>query len=237
MKKSFMLKSLSALIILSSVGFVDSSVNETHHVAQAERNVKEIKDGYVAPYSSVVAFVGASGFVVGPNTVVTNKHVINHLKVGDRLSAHPTGNTSKGGNYTITDMIPYSGKEDLAIVHVKSRSDAGWDFNERTTIMPLANSGQAGERVSLIGYPRPGMNKYKLFESTGTVIKIEGTRVIYDAFAEPGTSGGPIVNLNGEAIGVHTGSDIEITPAKKSYGVYFTEDIKKFIKQHIQTQS
>ncbi|HEC2155081.1 TPA: trypsin-like serine protease [Staphylococcus delphini] len=175
MKKSFMLKSLSALIILSSVGFVDSSVNKTHHVAQAERNVKEIKDGYVAPYRSVVAFVGASGFVVGPNTVVTNKHVINHLKVGDRLSAHPTGKTSKGGNYTITDMIPYSGEEDLAIVHVKNRSDAGWDFNERTTIMPLANSGQAGERVSLIGYPRPRINKYKLFESTGTVIKIEGT--------------------------------------------------------------
>ncbi|MDE9752181.1 trypsin-like serine protease [Staphylococcus delphini] len=59
---------------------------------------------------------------------------------------------------------------------------------------------------------------------------------MYDAFAEPGTSGGPIVNLNGEAIGVHTGSDIEITTSKKSYGVYFTEDIKKFIKQHIQKQ-
>lgn len=83
MKKSFMLKSLSSLIILSSVGFVDSSVNETHHVAQAEGNVKEIKDGYVAPYRSVVGFVGAGGFVVGPNTVVTNKHVINHLKVLD----------------------------------------------------------------------------------------------------------------------------------------------------------
>ncbi|MDE9829870.1 trypsin-like serine protease [Staphylococcus delphini] len=45
------------------------------------RKVKESKDGYVAPYRSVVAFVGAGGFVVGPNTVVTNKHVINHLKV------------------------------------------------------------------------------------------------------------------------------------------------------------
>lgn len=44
------------------------------------------------------------------------------------------------------------------------------------------------------------------------------------------------MNLNGEAIGVHTGSDIEITSSKKSYGVYFTEDIKKFIKQHIQKQ-
>ncbi|WP_086427426.1 trypsin-like serine peptidase [Staphylococcus cornubiensis] len=236
MKKSFVLKSLSALIILSSVGFVESAVNETHHVAQAERNVKEIKDGYATPYSSVVAFAGASGFVVGHNTIVTNKHVISHLKVGERLSAHPTGNSSNGGHYTITDMVAYPGKEDLAIVHVDSTSDIGWDFNKRTTIMPLAKSGQAGERVSLIGYPDPVKNKYKLFESTGTVIKFEGTRVVYDAFAEPGTSGSPIVNLNGEAIGVHTGSDIEITPTKKSYGVYFTEDIKKFIKQQIQKQ-
>ncbi|WP_244810756.1 hypothetical protein [Staphylococcus delphini] len=43
------------------------------------------------------------------------------------------------------------------------------------------------------------------------------------------------MNLNGEAIGVHTGSDIEITTSKKSYGVYFTEDIKKFIKHIIKS--
>ncbi len=37
MKKSFMLKGLSALIILSSVGLVESAVDVTHNVAHAEK--------------------------------------------------------------------------------------------------------------------------------------------------------------------------------------------------------
>lgn len=41
-----MVKSLSALIILSSVGLVESSANVANHVAHAEKNVIEIQDGF-----------------------------------------------------------------------------------------------------------------------------------------------------------------------------------------------
>ncbi|MDE9805617.1 serine protease [Staphylococcus delphini] len=236
MKKSFILKGLTAIILLSSVGIAESAVNLTHNVAHAEKNVIEIKDGHVAPYNSVIAFQGATGFVVGTNTIVTNKHVLKYLKVGDRLTAHPTGFGSNGGIYTITKMIEYSGKEDIAVVHVASRSDDGRDFNKATTPLPLASKGQVGERVSVIGYPKPTNYGYKLLESTGTVVNIKDTRITYDAFAEPGNSGSPIINLKGEAIGVHNASDRTTSPDKKAYGVYFSEDIKNFIKQQIKNQ-
>ncbi|WP_086427425.1 trypsin-like serine peptidase [Staphylococcus cornubiensis] len=236
MKKSFVLKGLSALIILSSVGFVESAVNVTQNVAHAEKNVIEIKDGYGAPYSSVVAFDAATGFVVGPNTIVTNKHVTKFLKVGDKVSAHPSSFGNSGGRYTISSIADYSGKEDVAVVHVKNTSEEGWDFNRFTTIMPIASGAQAGERVSIIGYPAPDINNYKLFESLGTIISVNGTEVIYDAFAQPGNSGSPIMNVKGEAIGVHSRSDRTTSPDKKSYGVFFTQDIKNFIQKQIENQ-
>ncbi|HEC2173569.1 TPA: serine protease [Staphylococcus delphini] len=234
MKKSFILKGLTAMILLSSVGIAESAVNLTHNVAHAEKNVIEIKDGHGVPYNSVVAFNGATGFVVGPNTIVTNKHVTKHLKVGERVNAHPSSFGNSGGRYNITEIVDYSGTEDIAVVHVGSIGEEGWDFNRFTRPMPLASEGHVGERVTLIGYPMPSKNMYKLYASLGTVVRIDGSKVIYDAFAEPGNSGGPIMNESGQAIGVHFASDTTTLPSKKSYGVYFTENIKNFINQQIE---
>ncbi|MFO3690237.1 trypsin-like serine peptidase [Staphylococcus felis] len=238
MKKNFMLKGLSALIILGSVGLIDSPVNLTQHVANAERNVIEIKDGNGQPYSGVVAFQGrnggATGFVVGKNTVVTNKHVTQHLQVGSRVNAHPSSFGNSGGVYTVRDIVPYPGDADLAVVHVNSIGDEGRNFNEFTTTLPISTGAQVGERVTLIGYPQPLKNKYNLYASLGTVDQISNGKIVYDAFAESGNSGSPILNENGEAIGVHYASNTAITPQKKSFGVLFTDDIKNFILSQIE---
>ncbi|PPD62478.1 hypothetical protein CYJ03_007450 [Staphylococcus pseudintermedius] len=123
--------------------------------------------------------------------------------------------------------------EDLSIVHVNTTSDEGWDFSRFTSPMPLANEAHPGEKVTLIGYPEPTKNKYKMYASLGTVVRINGGEVIYDAYAEPGNSGGPIINESGQAIGVHFASDIIHSPSKKSYGVYFTKEIKDFINKEV----
>ncbi|HEC2157121.1 hypothetical protein B4W72_02230 [Staphylococcus delphini] len=233
MKKSFILKGLSALIILSSVGVAESAVNATHNVAHAEKNVKEIKNGNIAPYSSAVSFVSASGFSVGSNTVVTNKHVAKKLKIGDRVFAHPTGDSANGGVYSVTSKVEYPGIEDVAVVHV-GKSEGGWNFDDHTTALPLASKAYVGERISVIGYPKPSFYGYKLFESTGKVVEIRSWQVTYDAYAEPGNSGSAIVNEKGEAIGIHYAGDREGTPDQKSYGIYFTKDIKDFIYKHMK---
>ncbi|HHW5702230.1 TPA: trypsin-like serine peptidase [Staphylococcus aureus] len=196
----------------------------------------EIKDGAGAPYSSVIAFNGATGFVVGPNTIVTNKHVVEKVKVGDKVNAHPSSFGNSGGIYTVKNIVEYTGKEDLAIVHVDSIGEGNRDFNRFTRPMPMASGAHEGERVLVIGYPNPAKNEYKLFASQGKVISVKDGEITYDAFAESGNSGSPIMNDNGEAIGVHFASDRTTSPDKKSYGVFFTEEIKKFIQQHIDNQ-
>lgn len=75
MNKNVMVKGLTALTILTSLGFAENISNQPHSIAKAEKNVKEITDATKEPYNSVVAFVGGTGVVVGKNTIVTNKHI------------------------------------------------------------------------------------------------------------------------------------------------------------------
>lgn len=234
MNKNILIKSLAALTILTSVGISEISSNEFQLVAKAEHNVKEIKDASVAPYNSVVAFKTATGFVVGKNTIVTNKHVVKRYKAGDRISAHPTGYTSNGGIYTIKDIILYPGNEDLAIVHVHEKSDEGFNFNEKVKALPIAAKAEKNERISVVGYPDLINKGYKLMESTGKVVEIQGNIMNMDAYVEHGNSGSPVLNSNKEAIGVIYAKRGGTIGSEESIGVYFTQQIKDFIQANIE---
>ena len=78
-----------------------ASVEETQQIAKAEKHVTQVKDTNVFPYHGVVAFKDATGFVIGKNTIITNKHVSKDYKVGDRITAHPNGDKGNGGIYKI----------------------------------------------------------------------------------------------------------------------------------------
>ncbi|MFZ8360476.1 serine protease, partial [Staphylococcus aureus] len=54
MNKNVMVKSLTALTILTSLGFAENISDQSHSIAKAEKNVKEITDATKAPYNSVV---------------------------------------------------------------------------------------------------------------------------------------------------------------------------------------
>ncbi|MBA8779851.1 serine protease [Staphylococcus schleiferi subsp. coagulans] len=236
MNKNIIIKSFAALTVLTSLGIGSTLSDHYHSVAKAEKNVIEIHDATVSPYNGVVSFNHGTGFVVGKNTVVTNKHVIaGHGKgVETRVSAHPTGYSSNGGNYDVLNVVPYPGKEDLAIVHVRERSEEGWNFNEKTQALKLADHANVNEKISIIGYPKPDKHAFNLLQSFGKVLSVKGTGMIIDAYPEPGNSGSAIINENGEAVGVFYAGDIKDSPERKGYGVYFTPEIKKFIQENIQ---
>ncbi|EOA9585126.1 serine protease SplE, partial [Staphylococcus aureus] len=76
MNKNIIIKSIAALTILTSVTGVGTTVVEgIQQTAKAEHNVKLIKNTNVAPYNGVVSIGSGTGFIVGKNTIVTNKHV------------------------------------------------------------------------------------------------------------------------------------------------------------------
>ncbi|EOB8203621.1 S1 family peptidase [Staphylococcus aureus] len=229
-----MVKGLTALTILTSLGFAENISNQPHSIAKAEKNVKEITDATKEPYNSVVAFVGGTGVVVGKNTIVTNKHIAKSNDIfKNRVSAHHSSKGKGGGNYDVKDIVEYPGKEDLAIVHVHETSTEGLNFNKNVSYTKFADGAKVKDRISVIGYPHPYKNKYVLYESTGPVMSVEGSSIVYSAHTESGNSGSPVLNSNNELVGIHFASDVKNDDNRNAYGVYFTPEIKKFIAENI----
>ncbi|MRM34854.1 S1 family peptidase [Staphylococcus aureus] len=234
MNKNVMVKGLTALTILTSLGFAENISNQPHSIAKAEKNVKEITDATKEPYNSVVAFVGGTGVVVGKNTIVTNKHIAKSSDIfKNRVSAHHSSKGKGGGNYDVKDIVEYPGKEDLAIVHVHETSTEGLNFNKNVSYTKFADGAKVKDRISVIGYPHPYKNKYVLYESTGPVMSVEGSSIVYSAHTESGNSGSPVLNSNNELVGIHFASDVKNDDNRNAYGVYFTPEIKKFIAENI----
>ncbi|SCS44155.1 Serine protease splD [Staphylococcus aureus] len=181
MNKNIIIKSIAALTILTSVTGVGTTMVEgIQQTAKAENSVKLITNTNVAPYSGVTWMGAGTGFVVGNHTIITNKHVTYHMKVGDEIKAHPNGFYNNGGGlYKVTKIVDYPGKEDIAVVQVeeKSTQPKGRKFKDFTSKFKIASEAKESEPISVIGYPNPNGNKLQMYESTGKVLSVNGNIV------------------------------------------------------------
>jgi S1-C subfamily serine protease len=130
-----------------------------------------------------------SGFVVRPDgTIVTNHHVV--ANASEMAVKFASGEVYRNVYLLNSDAI-----EDLAFLKIEAVD---------LPTIPMGNSStvQVGEDVLLVGAPR-GLEQTV---SNGLISAIrldDGVRVIQTtAAASPGSSGGPLLNRGGEAIGV-----------------------------------
>ncbi|MEC6852728.1 serine protease [Staphylococcus aureus] len=223
MNKNIIIKSIAALTILTSITGVGTTMVEgIQQTAKAENTVKQITNTNVAPYSGVTWMGAGTGFVVGNHTIITNKHVTYHMKVGDEIKAHPNGFYNNGGGlYKVTKIVDYPGKEDIAVVQVeeKSTQPKGRKFKDFTSKFNIASEAKE--------------NELQMYESTGKVLSVNGNIVSSDAIIQPGSSGSPILNSKHEAIGVIYAGNKPSGESTRGFAVYFSPEIKKFIADNL----
>jgi S1-C subfamily serine protease len=147
---------------------------------------------YIKGITSDGQEIGGSGFIVDASgLIVTNLHIIKDLKaIAVRLLS--------GDIYDQVVVKAFDERKDLAVIKVP-----GFDL----PVVTLGNSNlvQQGDSVLVIGNPL-GLEASVSAGIVSGIRKLEeGLQVFQtDAAANPGNSGGPMLNMNGAVIGVLT---------------------------------
>lgn len=159
---------------------------------------------------------GSGAIIDRSGHILTNFHVIDG---GRRLEV-----TLANGSKWPARVVGADPPNDLAVIKIDAPSD-------QLTIAPLGDSATlvVGQKVLVIGNPF-GFERtltVGIISSLGRSIRAENGRLIRgiiqtDAAINPGNSGGPVLNSNGEVIGVSTAI---FSPSGGSVGVGFAVPI------------
>ncbi|TAN27650.1 MAG: MarP family serine protease, partial [Actinomycetota bacterium] len=136
-----------------------------------------------------------SGFLVASNVVVTNAHVVAGI-------AHPYIIDSRGQHNATT--IFFDPQLDIALLKASGLTEPSLSVSTQTFYRDT--------NAVVLGYPGGGPLTYgpagimATFNATGRDIYGKGltTRLVYEieAIVRPGNSGGPLIDMNGQVIGV-----------------------------------
>jgi serine protease Do len=140
-----------------------------------------------------------SGVIIDPaGIILTNNHVVDGGKVTVRLS---------DGREFEASEVKTDPKTDLAIVRIKNAGTL--------TAAPLGNSDEleVGDWVLALGEPfgLEGTVTAGIISAKGRAMGITARESFLqtDAAINPGNSGGPLVNLDGEVVGINTAISTE----------------------------
>ncbi|MBQ4646562.1 MAG: trypsin-like peptidase domain-containing protein [Candidatus Gastranaerophilales bacterium] len=182
------------LLILSLFLNLNSNSIAFEYNSQEEKNIIEIYEKTLPSIVSIEAEIdrgtsGGTGCVISKNGIIlTSSHVIEQAR-NIEVTTH------SGKSYTARVIAILKNKNDLALIKI--------DTNENLSLAKFGNSDdiKVGQRVLTIGCPFG----FKDTLTTGIVSRIDYQRnkIQTDAAINPGCSGGPLLNLKGEIIGIN----------------------------------
>jgi S1-C subfamily serine protease len=167
---------------------VAKSVVRVRDLAAGE-NEKDVETG-----------VGTGVVIVDKGIILTNLHVV--------LGAKKVGVIFADGTESEATVIGAQPEHDLAVLQAKTLPDDLQAATMRSTadLVP-------GDRVVAVGFPfgiGPSVSEGVISGLRREYRSPEGKRVLtnliqFDAAANPGNSGGPLVTMDGEVVGIVTG--------------------------------
>ena len=162
--------------------------------SQEEKNFIEVYEKTLPSIVSIEADIdrgtsGGTGCIISKNgLILTSSHVIENARNIQVV-------THSGRNYIAKILAILKNKNDLALIKIDTKEDL------QLAVFGDSNDIKVGQRVLTIGCPFG----FKDTLTTGIISRIdyERNKIQTDAAINPGCSGGPLLNLKGEIIGIN----------------------------------
>ncbi len=171
--------------------------------AQVSENVAALEEDLVRLVERIspcfVAIGGGSGVVISEDGyMLTNHHVAGERPIGEKWTVH-----LQGGRAYLATMIGSDALGDITLLKIEAE--------EKLPFLPLGDSEQTnvGELVIALGNPFLFSQDATPTVTLGIVSALHRNQGGYsdciqtDAPINPGNSGGPLINLDGEVIGIN----------------------------------
>jgi S1-C subfamily serine protease len=198
-----------------NVEFLVKKLNETN------REVNKLKSReLVPPVNTMPQPVApqvdyrATGFLIdGKGYIVTNSHVISRMK---NIYVE-----NKKGNYYKATAVYTDNAVDLAILKI---TDTAFKAINNLPYSIKKGNSDLGEQIFTLGFPRNEIVYGEGYLSAKSGNDGDSTAYQLTISANPGNSGGPVLNRNGEVIGIITAKD------NKADGVVYAAKSKNIFK-------
>jgi S1-C subfamily serine protease len=160
-----------------------------------------------------------TGFFIAPGKILTNRHVIEEVEVGEAIKVLIEDDREVSGK-----VFARSEDKDLALISVDESNHAVLNLGD-------SDEAQVGSSLGLFGYPI--LDTLSISFNQGTIstvgVKQKGSYGVenvikVDISANPGNSGGPLVDVDGKVIAVLTSGYDHITDSQGfTFGVVINE--------------
>jgi serine protease Do len=155
----------------------------------------------------------ATGFLIdGKGFIVTNAHVVNRLK-----TIYVENNK---GDYFTAQAIYTDQTTDLAILKI---TDTAFKTIQNLPYSINKSNSNLGEQIFTLGYPRNEIVYGEGYVSAKSGNEGDSTSYQVSVSVNPGNSGGPVLNKNGQIIGIITSKNLSadgVVFAAKSKNIY-----------------
>jgi hypothetical protein len=169
-------------------------ISDARELSKAGSVFQLVKDGTVTIFTSGGH---GSGFLMSDDgLIVTNSHVVN--EAGEHLRVKFTPDQILKAKLLVNDR-----ENDVAVLQVDLANVKGYKTLEAFDPPPGEPLVLVGEQILAIGSPIDRENLEKTL-TTGVVGRFDGKVINHDATINPGNSGGPLVNYDGQVVGINT---------------------------------